>query len=68
MDLALHSAVAIAARPITPGWPLNSFIAINPVAHLEQSSFDDSTPSAKVRPIEAYLTDYRVGRITSSDV
>ena len=69
MNLSLRTAVAVAARSVTRSWPLDSFIAINPIADLESMPFDDAPAALRTtRPVEAYRADYRSGRISFADV
>jgi uncharacterized protein YbcC (UPF0753/DUF2309 family) len=69
MNLPLRTAVALAARSVTRSWPLDSFIAINPIADLENIPFDDVPATLRTtRPVEAYRADFRSGRITFADL
>ncbi|MBW4032958.1 MAG: DUF2309 domain-containing protein, partial [Acidobacteria bacterium] len=69
MNLSLRTAVAVAARSVTRSWPLDSFIAINPVADLESMPFDDAPPALRTtRKADAYRADYHSGRIDFADL
>lgn len=64
-------AVNAAARVITPYWPIDGFIANNPLGGLEDLPFADATRLAGelrgarvARPASAWLSAYDSGRIT----
>jgi hypothetical protein len=42
----LRSLVALAADAIAPNWPLDTFVAVNPLLGFEDASFDDATARA----------------------
>lgn len=65
MSLVLRAHVAAAAHHIVPSWPLDSFIAVNPLAGMEAQPFGSGAPGvAYARTPVAYLTDLHRGRIT----
>ncbi|TFC38669.1 DUF2309 domain-containing protein [Cryobacterium sp. TMT2-42-4] len=70
MSLILRAQVAAAAHDIVPAWPLDSFIAVNPLAGRESYPFETETTAeaATTRPGSAYLADYQRGRITRDDI
>ena len=70
MSLILRAHVAAAAHDVVSSWPLESFIAINPLASRESQPFETSaTPDATLtRSHDAYLSDYRLGRIDNTDL
>ena len=62
--------VAQAADIVTPVWPLERFIACNPLLGLEDKPFAEAVregerlfDGAGYRPLAAYQADYRAGRI-----
>lgn len=65
MSLVLRAQVAAAAHDIVPSWPLDSFIAVNPLAGAESQPFGLATDRgvALVRPTRDYVTDFHKGRI-----
>ena len=65
MSLEIRAAVARATRTIIPLWPLSSFIAVNPLGGHESQDFD---LAGATRPRSAFLTDYKAGRITDTDL
>lgn len=70
MSLILRAHVAAAAHSVVPSWPIESFIAVNPLASHETAAFDSavSGPVTLTREHAAYLSDFRVGRITEVDL
>ncbi|WP_341954191.1 DUF2309 domain-containing protein [Salinibacterium sp. TMP30] len=70
MSLILRANVASAAHEVVPSWPLESFIAINPLAGQEAIPFDSAelAGSTTTRTINAYLADLERGRIRPEDV
>ncbi|EPR77627.1 putative transmembrane protein coupled to NADH-ubiquinone oxidoreductase [Leifsonia rubra CMS 76R] len=70
MSLILRTNVASAAHDVTPTWPLDSFVAINPLAGKEGAPFDavELAGAATTRTIEAYLADLASGRIREEDL
>jgi hypothetical protein len=70
MSLILRTQVASAAHDVAPSWPLDSFIAINPLAGKESAPFDsvELGDSATTRTIDAYLTDLTTRRIREEDL
>lgn len=69
MSLLLRVAVASAAHDIVPSWPLDSFIAVNPLAGSEARPFESArTLGPLTRDRAAYLTDRRAGRILLDDL
>ncbi len=66
MSLVLRAQVSAAAHDIVPSWPLDSFIAVNPLAAAEHAPFGpgDAHGVAFTRPTADYLTDFHRGRIT----
>lgn len=70
MSLILRAHVASAAQNIVPGWPVDSFIAVNPLAGHEPDPFHTvAAPNVAItREHPAYLEDLRAGRITQADL
>lgn len=70
MSLLLRAHVAAAAASVVPGWPVESFIAVNPLAGHEPSPFHiaGSPGIALTRTRTDYLTDLDSGRITENDL
>lgn len=69
MSLLLRVAVASAAHDIVPSWPLDSFIAVNPLAGSESLPFESAQALGPLtRPRSAYLTDHKLGRILLGDL
>ena len=70
MSLILRAQIASAARNIVPGWPVESFIAVNPLAGHEAEPFHTVTAAgvALTRDQHGYLEDLRKGRITDADL
>lgn len=69
MSLLLRVAVASAAHDIVPSWPLDSFIAVNPLAGSESRPFESAqTPGPLTRDRADYVADRRRGRILLSDL
>ncbi|MBC7593730.1 MAG: DUF2309 domain-containing protein [Kineosporiaceae bacterium] len=70
MSLILRAHIASAAHNIVPGWPIQSFIAVNPLAGHEPISFHSVSVRnvALTREHRAYLADLREGRITEADL
>ena len=69
MTLLIRATVAKAAHDIVPAWPLESFIAVNPLAGEEGRPFENSAAiESRTRSASAYHSDYRSGRITDDDL
>ena len=70
MSLILRAQVATAGHDVVPAWPLDSFIAVNPLAGQESDRFGNTTSSdtTTVRSAASYLADIQRGRITSADL
>jgi uncharacterized protein YbcC (UPF0753/DUF2309 family) len=70
MSLILRAHVAAAAQSVVPSWPLESFIAVNPLASHESEKFESAASSTVTvtREHSAYLSDFRAGRITELDL
>ncbi|WP_158252831.1 putative inorganic carbon transporter subunit DabA [Cryobacterium sp. N21] len=70
MSLILRAQIASAARNIVSGWPVESFIAVNPLAGHEANPFHTVTAAgvALTRDQHDYLEDLRKGRITDADL
>ncbi|HSP51815.1 MAG TPA: DUF2309 domain-containing protein [Cryobacterium sp.] len=70
MNLILRAQVAAAAHDIVPYWPLESFIAVNPLASHETRPFETATTPGVVltRSRDAYLADVERGRIVDADL
>ena len=70
MSLILRAQVAAAGHDIVPAWPLDSFIAVNPLADRESRPFESETTAGAetTRPASAYLADFQRGRITLDDI
>jgi len=66
MSLVLRAQVAAAAHDIVPSWPLDSFIAVNPLAGTENQPFGSGAAAgvAFARPNLDCVTDFHRGRIT----
>lgn len=70
MSLIMRAHVATAAKEIAPTWPLESFIAANPLAGSESRPFEAAAVAgvAMTRTRAEYLADYARGRITDADL
>lgn len=70
MTLKIRADVAREARDIIAQWPLNSFIAVNPLGAHEDARFESiQIPGvALTRPVAAYRVDVESGRITPADL
>lgn len=69
MSLLLRVAVASAAHDIVPSWPLDSFIAVNPLAGSESRPFESAQSLGPLtRDRAAYMTDRKAGRILLADL
>jgi uncharacterized protein len=68
MSLLLRAQVATAAHDVVPAWPLDSFIAVNPLAAAESRPFGSSAGVGHTRPTADYLADLDRGRITVDDL
>ena len=70
MNLILRAQVATAAHDIVPSWPVESFIAVNPLAGHELRPFETAaTPGVVLtRSRDAYLADANRGRIVDADL
>jgi len=69
VSLLLRVAVASAAHDIVPSWPLDSFIAVNPLAGSESLPFESAQSLGPLtRQRTAYLTDRKRGRILLADL
>ncbi|RFA23237.1 DUF2309 domain-containing protein [Subtercola boreus] len=65
MSLILRAHVAAAAHDIVPSWPLDSFIAVNPLAGAESRPFGSGADPdvAITRSTADFVTDFHRGRI-----
>ncbi len=65
MSLVLRAQVAAAAHDIVPAWPLDSFIAVNPLAGAEGRAFGSGAdPDVLIaRSTADSVTDFHRGRI-----
>ncbi|WP_035878232.1 DUF2309 domain-containing protein [Cryobacterium sp. MLB-32] len=70
MNLILRAQVARAAQDIVPSWPVESFIAVNPLAGHEPRPFETAVAPGVVltRSRDAYLADADRGRIITADL
>ncbi|TFC93108.1 MULTISPECIES: DUF2309 domain-containing protein [Cryobacterium] len=70
MNLILRAQVATAAHDIVPSWPMESFIAVNPLAGHEPRPFETAAAPGVVlaRSRDAYLADADRGRIVDTDL
>ncbi len=70
MSLILRAQIASAAQNIVPAWPLQSFIAVNPLAGYEPVPFHRvlARKVALTREHRGYLADLREGRIADADL
>ncbi|TFC64958.1 DUF2309 family protein [Cryobacterium sp. TMT2-15-1] len=70
MNLILRAQVATAAHDIVPSWPVESFIAVNPLAGHEPRPFETATTPgvALTRSRDAYLNDADRGPIVTADL
>jgi len=70
MNLILRAQVARAAQDVVPSWPMESFIAVNPLAGHEPRPFETAvTPGVILtRSRDAYLADATRGRIVTADL
>jgi len=70
MNLILRAQVASAAHDIVPSWPVESFIAVNPLAGHEPRPFETAAAPGMVlaRSRDAYLADADRGRIVDADL
>ena len=70
MSLILRAHVAAAAQSVVPSWPLESFIAVNPLAGHESEHFESAAAGDALltRRRDAYLSDLARGRITDADL
>lgn len=69
MSLLLRVAVASAAHDIVPSWPLDSFIAVNPLAGSEARPFESARSLGPLtRQRMDYLADHKRGRIVLADL
>ncbi len=70
MNLILRAQVATAAHDIVPSWPVESFIAVNPLAGHEPRPFETAAIPGVVlaRSRDAYLADADRGRIVDADL
>ncbi|GAB3142982.1 DUF2309 domain-containing protein [Marisediminicola antarctica] len=69
MSLLLRVAVASAAHDIVPAWPLDSFIAVNPLAGSESLPFESAQSlGALTRHRTDYVADRKRGRILLTDL
>ena len=70
MNLILRAQVATAAHDIVPSWPVESFIAVNPLAGHEPRPFETATTPgvALTRSRDEYLADADRGRIVTADL
>ena len=69
MSLLLRVAVASASHDIVPSWPLDSFIAVNPLAGSESRPFESARSLGPLtRQRTDYLADHKRGRIVLADL
>ena len=70
MSLILRAQVASAAHAIVPARPLDSFVAVNPLAGHESRPFESASlpGAATTRPLSAYSAEFLRGRITTWDL
>jgi uncharacterized protein YbcC (UPF0753/DUF2309 family) len=70
MSLILRAHTAVASQGVVPSWPVESFIAVNPLAGHEAEPFTAvALPDVRLtRTREAYLADRDRGRITDADL
>lgn len=70
MSLVLRAQVAAAAHDIVPAWPLDSFIAVNPLAGAESRPFGSGIhPDVAITRLPSdYVTDFHRGRIPVESV
>ncbi len=70
MNLNLRAQVATAAHDIVPSWPVESFIAVNPLAGHEPRPFETAAIPGVVltRSRDAYLADADRRRIVDADL
>jgi len=70
MSLILRAHVATAAQGVVPSWPLESFIAVNPLAGDEARPFETAAAADVrfTRSRDDYLRDLNEGRITAADL
>lgn len=70
MTLLVQAQVAQAARDTVAGWPIASFIAVNPLAPYEATRFDHAAaPGTHLTlPVAAYRAAFASGRITRNDL
>ncbi|WP_280179965.1 DUF2309 domain-containing protein [Nocardia cyriacigeorgica] len=71
----LRAEISVAARVLTPVWPLSSFIAVNPLGGLEHRRFDDALALAgDLYGLRGTLGEaefraaHATGRITTADL
>jgi len=71
----LRTEAALAARILAVNWPIDTFIAVNPLGGLEDLPFDEAVTligdafGANGLPAERHLrTAYQEGRITDQDL
>lgn len=68
----IRARVARAADDVVPQWPLESFIAVNPLAAAEGGRFEDAAQSAPgvalTRAVHDYVDDFRAGRISEASL
>jgi len=68
----VRARVARAADVVVPQWPLESFIAINPLAAAEAGRFEDAARSAPgvalTRALGDYVDDFRAQRISDASL
>ncbi len=71
----LHADVGLAAKILAPYWPLDTFIAVNPLGGLEDLPFEDAIVAAAeilgargTLETSAYRQAHAVGRVTDADL
>lgn len=71
----VRADAATAAAVIAPQWPLESFVAVNPLGGVESLGFDGATDLARELlgaethlPLEEYRADHRRGLTTTRDL
>ncbi|MGV8969784.1 MAG: DUF2309 domain-containing protein [Microbacteriaceae bacterium] len=70
MSLILRAQTAVASQDVVSSWPVESFIAVNPLAGLETQPFSKVTsPEVELtRSRDAFLAELASGRITDADL
>lgn len=70
MTLLLRAKAARAAHDVVPLWPLDSFIAVNPLDSLQDRPFEHASEVgiATTRDLDDFFVDFRRGRIRARDL